>query len=55
MSLNLSLLILHVADRLHMEQLPKFRGPPIPPRIAIGTLNIRDGKGFGLSQSIRAV
>ena len=31
------------------------RRPPLPPRLTIGTLNIRYGWGFGLAQAIREV
>ena len=43
--------ILHGSNRLHTAPLTS----PHPTGIAIGTLNIQDGMGFGLAQSIRAV
>ena len=45
----------HGADRLHTAPPPPSRRPPRPPGLAIGTLNIRDGRGFGLAQAIRVV
>ena len=47
--------ILHGANRLHTSTPPLRLQPPRPPRIAIGTLNIRYGQGFGLVQAICAV
>ena len=45
----------HGADRLHMALPPLCLRTPRPPGLAIGMLNIRDGRGFGLAQSIWAV
>ena len=53
MPLNFYRLIPHGANRLHMAPLPLCCRPPRPPRLAIRTLNIRDGRGFGLAQAIR--
>ena len=44
--------ICHGADHFHMALLTPRRRPPCPTCIAIGSLNIRDGRGFGLAQSI---
>ena len=43
------------ADRLPTAPLLPRRRPPRPPRIAIRTLNIQDGRGFGMAQAIQAV
>ena len=43
------------ADRLPTALLLPRRRPPRPPRIAIRTLNIQDGRGFGMAQAIQAV
>ena len=53
MSLTFSRPILHGANRLHMAVPPPHRRPSRPPGIAIGTLIIQDGKGFGVAQAIR--
>ena len=45
----------HGANCLHTDPLPTHRRPPRPPGLAIGTLNIQDGRGFGLAQAIQAV
>ena len=55
MSVNFSQLILHGADHLHMAPLPPRCRPPCPPGTAIGKINIWDGQGFGLAQSIQSV
>ena len=55
MPLTISSPILHVTNRLHTAPpFPRLRHPR-PPGLAIGTLNIQDGRGFGLSQAIWAV
>ena len=55
MPLNFYLPFLYGFDRLHTAlPLPRCR-PQRPPGIEIGTLNIRDGRGFGLAQTIRVV
>ena len=55
MTLTFSQQILHGAKRLHMAPLPPRRRPPCPPGLAIGTLNVWDGRGFKMVQAIRAV
>ena len=55
MPLTYSRPILHGAGLLHTVQPPPRRRSPRPPGFAIGTLNIQDGRGFGLSQAIWAV
>ena len=55
MPLTFSRTILHGANSL-ITLLPLLRRrPPLPPGLVIGTLNRRDGWGFGLVQAIRAV
>ena len=46
--------ITHGADHLHTAPLPRLR-PLRPPILAIRTLNIWDGRGFGLAQAILMV
>ena len=45
----------HGADRLHTAPPRLCLRPPYPPGLAIRTLNIRYGRGFGLAQAIWAV
>ena len=52
MPIKFSLPIRHGGDCLHTMLLPQRRWTPHPTRIAIGTLNVRDGRGFGLAQAI---
>ena len=40
---------------LHMATSPLRLCTPFPPGIAIGALNIQDGRGRGLAQAIREV
>ena len=47
MPLTFSLPILHRSDRLHTAPPTPHHWPSFPPRVSIGTLNIRDGQGFG--------
>ena len=47
--------IRHGAGRPHTVPLPPIRRSTCPPGLAIRTLNIRDYRGFGLSQAIRSV
>ena len=47
--------ILYGTNCLHRAPPPLRRQPPHPPRLAIGTLNIRDDRGFRLAQAIWAV
>ena len=51
--LNFSRPIHHGANRLHTA--PTRCQTQCPPGLDIGTLNIQDGRGFGLAQAIRAV
>ena len=55
MPLNFSRTIPHGVNRMHTAPPPLHRWSLRSPRLAIGTLNIRDGQGFGLAQAIRAV
>ena len=55
MPLNFSWPIPHSADCLHTASPPPSRLPWRLPGLAIRTLNIRDGRGFGMVQAIRAV
>ena len=43
--------ILHGADSLHTAPPPPCLRPPLPTVIAIRTLNVQDGLGFGLAQA----
>ena len=45
----------HGADRLNTAPPLPHRQPPLPPGIAIGTLNIQDFRGFRMVQAIRAL
>ena len=45
----------HGVDCLHMALPPPRRWPQRPPGLAIGKLNILDGRGFGMAQAIREV
>ena len=47
--------ILHGADCLYKTSLPPHTRPPHPRGLAIGTLNIWDGREFGLAQAIWAM
>ena len=55
MPITFSRPIRHGYDRLHTAPPPLCRRPRHPPGLAIGTLNIWDGRGFGLAQAIWAV
>ena len=55
MPLTFSRPIPYGADRLHTAMSTPLRCPQRTPGLAIGTLNIQDGWGFGLAQAIRAV
>ena len=55
MPLTFSRTIPHGANRLHTALLPPCRRPPRLLGLAIGTLNIQDGRGFGMVQAIRVV
>ena len=55
MPLTFSWTIPHGAGLLHMALLLLHRQPRHPLGIAIRTLNIRDGRGFGMVQAIRSV
>ena len=46
--------ISHGMDRLHMDSPLPCLQPPRTQRLSLGTFNIRDGRGFGLAQAIRA-
>ena len=52
MPINFSRPIPHGANRLHTASPLPRRRPRRPPGLAIGTLNIRDGRDFGLAQAI---
>ena len=45
----------HGTNRQHTAPPPPRHRPSYPPGLAIRTLNIRDGRGFGLAQAIRAL
>ena len=47
--------IFHGGDCLYLEALPMRSHIPLPQGLSIRTYNIRDSRGFGLAQAIRAV
>ena len=51
----LTQMISHGRDRLHMAPPPPCERTPRPRGIFLGILNIRDGRCYGILQSIRAV
>ena len=55
MPFTFSQTILNGANRFHTAPAPLRHRPLCPTRLAIGTLNIRDVKGFGLVQATRSV
>ena len=55
MPLTIYRLMPHGADRLNMAPLLPLRQPRCSLGLAIGTLNIWDGRSFGLVQAIQAV
>ena len=55
MPLTFSRPIPHCNSRLHTTLTPPRFWPLCPTGLSIGTLNIRDGQGFGLAKAIWAV
>ena len=54
MPIFFTLPIRHGANRLHLEVPPLRRWTSRPPGLAIGTLNIHDGRGFGIAQAVQS-
>ena len=55
MPISFTLPIRHGANRLHLAPPPPRLRPPHQPRISIRTINIRDGRIFGIAQVVRVV
>ena len=55
MPICLAQTIIHVSDRLHTAPPPPRQRTPRPQGLSLGTLNIRNGWGFRITQAIRVV